>query len=57
MTSHQAYFWLEKMQDSVCHSFEKNSSDEEDDEDDVWIDGGDPDDERVLGDALDDALK
>jgi hypothetical protein len=44
------------MDNSVRHSFEENSSDEEDDQDDVGKDGGDPDDERVFSNSLDDAL-
>jgi hypothetical protein len=44
------------MDNSVRHAFEENSSYEEDDQDDVGKDGGDPDDERVFSDPLDDAL-
>ena len=45
------------MQDSVSHSFQKDRSDEEDDENNVGIDGRDPNDKRVLRDTLNDALK
>ncbi len=45
------------MQNSVGHSFQKDRSDEEDDKNNVGVDGRDPDDERVLGDPLDDALE
>jgi hypothetical protein len=55
-TKNATYFWLEKMDNSVRHSFKENSSDEEDDQDDVGKDGGDPDDERVFSNSLDDAL-
>lgn len=45
------------MKYSVRHSFEENCPDEENDQDDVGVEGGDPDDKGTLCYALDDALK
>ena len=41
------------MNDSVWHALEGDGAEEEDDEDDVGVDGRDVDDLRVLGDPLD----
>ena len=43
------------MDDSVLHSLEADSTDEEDDENDVGENGGDVDDGGILSDALDHA--
>ena len=47
------YLRLEEVYDSVGHPFESDGAEEEDDEDDVGVDGRDVDDLRVLRDPLD----
>ena len=46
------YLWLEEMYDAVAHPLESDGAEEEDDEDDVRVDGRHVDDLRVLRDPL-----